>query len=130
MDDERGDFLAKAREALRGAESEMASQRYNNAANRAYYACFFAAIVALLAAGIRPAGDRWEHHFVAAQFAGVLIRRRKLYAGELRGTLYDNMNARHAADYEPASLVEAETKRAVRRAAQFVSAVEMKVKTR
>lgn len=32
-------FLAKALESLQGAESELANKRYNNAANRAYYAC-------------------------------------------------------------------------------------------
>lgn len=128
MRDERGDFLAKAREALAGAESEFANRRYNNAANRAYYACFFAAIVALLDAGIRPHGDRWAHDFVAAQFAGVLIRRRKLYPTELHDILYDNMRARHAADYQSASLTEKETKRAIQCATRFIAAIEMQAR--
>ena len=33
-------FLAKAEESLAGAESEYANGRYNNCANRCYYACF------------------------------------------------------------------------------------------
>jgi len=37
----------KSLECLAGVESEMEAGRYNNAANRAYYACFHAAIVAL-----------------------------------------------------------------------------------
>jgi len=127
LNDERDDFMRKAREALRGAESELASKRYNNAANRAYYACFFAAIVALLDAGIHPPSDRWEHDFVAAQFAGVLIHRRKIYPAELRQLLYITMRVRHTADYRPASVAEIETKRAIQRAARFVTAVEMKV---
>lgn len=68
MVDEHVDHLAKAREALQGAESELANRRYNNAANRAYYACFHAAIAALIDADIRSS-ERWEHDFVQARFA-------------------------------------------------------------
>jgi hypothetical protein len=48
-------FLDKAREALAGAESEFVNGRYNNCANRCYYASFQAAIHALqrLASGPR-----------------------------------------------------------------------------
>ena len=44
-------ILEKARENLVGAESEFLNQRYNNSVNRAYYACFQAAIAALQKAG-------------------------------------------------------------------------------
>ena len=37
-------FLVKAEESLAGAESEYVNGRYNNCANRCYYACFQAAI--------------------------------------------------------------------------------------
>jgi len=40
-------YLAKAEESLVGAASELAHGRYNNSVNRAYYACFQAAIAAL-----------------------------------------------------------------------------------
>ena len=33
-------YLAKAEESLLGAASELDGGRYNNSANRAYYACF------------------------------------------------------------------------------------------
>jgi uncharacterized protein (UPF0332 family) len=122
--DERGDFLAKAREALAGAESEFANRRYNNAANRAYYACFFAAIVALLDAGIRPPGKQWGHEFVQAQFSGNLIWRRKLYPAELRDVISKNMRARQDADYDAFPVSEIESIRAVKRAAMLVVAVE------
>ena len=49
-------FLDRARESLVGAESEFVNHRYNNSANRSYYAVFQAAIYALLAAGIRSPG--------------------------------------------------------------------------
>jgi hypothetical protein len=48
-------FLAKAEESLAGAESELAAGRYYNCVNRCYYACFQAAVVALMHAGVvRP----------------------------------------------------------------------------
>ena len=60
MDEARRVFLLKAEESLSGAESEFANERYNSCANRCYYACFQAAIAALLTEGIRPAGDTRE----------------------------------------------------------------------
>src|SRR5882724_10006373 len=65
-------YLAKATESLLTAESEFANGRYNSGANRCYYACFQAAIAALLREGIRPRGQ-WSHAFVQAQLVGVLI---------------------------------------------------------
>ncbi len=54
-------YLEKARESLAGADSERGNHRYNNCANRAYYACFQAAITMLLDAGVplSPSG-RWR----------------------------------------------------------------------
>ena len=47
-------FLVKSAESLAGAESEYANGRFNNCANRAYYACFLAAVAALMREGISP----------------------------------------------------------------------------
>jgi HEPN domain len=71
-------FLQKALESLDGAESEYVNDRYNNCANRAYYACFQAALYALKQAGVRSPGSRveWGHDLVQAQFIGQLINRR------------------------------------------------------
>lgn len=79
----------KAEESLAGAVSEFEFGRYNNVANRAYYACFQAAVAALALAGIRPQGGRdvWGHSFVQSQFAGQLISRRKRFPAELRNVL-------------------------------------------
>ncbi len=46
------DYLAKVHENLTGAESELVDGRYNSCARGAYYACFHAAIVALIQAGL------------------------------------------------------------------------------
>jgi uncharacterized protein (UPF0332 family) len=80
MIDRQTAYLEKARESLAGAQSEFANDRYNNCANRAYYACFQAAVHALMEAGIRPpkGAKHWGHDFVRARFNGDLINRRKL----------------------------------------------------
>jgi uncharacterized protein (UPF0332 family) len=119
-------YLDKAIESLAGAESEYANRRYNNCANRCYYAMFQAAIAALIAAGIRPAGGRtsWEHEFVQSRFAGVLVRRRKLYQAELAPLFAQVQRARLAADYGPTSVGDAEAERVLRKARTFVVAVQ------
>lgn len=47
-------FLEKAVDNLAVAESLFDQRRYDTCANRCYYACFQAAIAALLRAGVRP----------------------------------------------------------------------------
>ena len=91
-------YQAKAMESLLTAESEYVNGRYNSCANRCYYSCFQAAIVALLREGIRPRGQ-WSHEFVHAQFVGVLINQRKRYDSDLRRVLADNQILRDQADY-------------------------------
>ena len=88
-DDDATLYMAKAEESLIGGQTELVNGRYNNAANRFYYACFQAAVAALIRAGIRPTSPRgeWSHALVEAQFAGVLIRRRKLYPAEAAASL-------------------------------------------
>jgi hypothetical protein len=68
-------FLGKAEENLAAAESEFANRRYNSTPNRCYYACFQAAVYALLKEGIRPPNrpEVWGDDFVQAQFNGLLI---------------------------------------------------------
>jgi uncharacterized protein (UPF0332 family) len=126
--DEKSDFLFKAREALMGAQSEFENKRYNNAANRAYYACFHAAIAALLDAGVRPPTGTWGHEYVQAQFSGLLIRRRKLYLRDLSDVLPENSKVRARADYGPLPVTGKDAQRAVERTRLFVQAVETKVR--
>ncbi len=126
MVDEKGGFIFKAREALASAESDLEAKRFNSAANRAYYACFFVAIAALIDAGVRPE-VLWGHDYVQAQFAGLLIHRRKLYPSELRDTLPDNQEMRQRADYDAVSISERQAKRAVDRARVFVQVVFAKI---
>src|SRR5918992_3066735 len=118
-------YLTKAYESLLTAESEFANGRYNSCANRTYYACFQAAIAALLVAGIRPAGQ-WNHQFVQAQFVGVLINKRKRYESELRRVLADKQSLRDKTDYRPEFVTPIQASRALRRTRQFVTAIRQR----
>lgn len=120
-------LLEKALESLTGAEDEYTKERYNNVANRSYYACFQAAISALILAGIRAPGssDQWGHDYVQAQFVGQLINRRKIYGTELRNTLEQNYRLREVADYHPREHVtQVRAARALHRAHVFVVTVQ------
>ena len=116
-------WLTKAQENLASAAGELVNGRYNACANRAYYACFQAAIAALLRAAMRPARAEWGHDYVQSQFAGDLVSRRKQYPSALRDILPRLFDIRRRADYEPAQVSAAQADRAVRRARDFVTAI-------
>lgn len=117
-------YLRKAQESLDGAESECASQRFDNCANRAYYAAFQAAISALVREGSRAKrGEQWPHGFVQAEFVGKLINRRRRYPSTLRPILSDLLELRSQADYQPDGVTEIEAKRSLRKSRDFVTAV-------
>jgi uncharacterized protein (UPF0332 family) len=118
-------FLGKAAESLASAQADFAAGRYNSCANRAYYACYQAAVAALIAAGLLvPVPEaRNQHGLVQAQFVGHLINRRKLYGSELRSVLSDLVKTRADADYRPASVGQARALRGLRQAERFVDAV-------
>ncbi len=119
------DFLIKAEESLAGAECELANGRFNNCANRCYYAVFQAAIHALVQAGIRPPGRdaEWSHEFVRSNFVGLLVNRRKIYPTSLRTVLEQNRALRRTADYKRDRVSEVQAQRAVRRTRELLAAV-------
>src|SRR5712692_2479004 len=120
-------YLAKVTESLLTAESEFVNGRYNSCANRCYYACFQAAIAALLSEGIRPRGHgQWSHEFVQGQFVGVLINQRHLYDTQLRRVLSDNQSLRDKADYRAELVTAIRAGRALRRSRMFVAAVRQR----
>jgi uncharacterized protein (UPF0332 family) len=121
--DER--YFEKTVRSLAGAESEFVGRRYENCANRCYYACFQAAIAALIRADVRPqsGSEQWAHTFVQSQFVGVLINRRKLYPSGLRDVVAQNQSLRQTADYDPDPVTEIEAARRLRRSRTFVEAI-------
>src|SRR2546422_5666511 len=122
---EQSVYLAKAEESLLGATSELAQGRYNNSVNRAYYACFQAAIAALQHASIGPRGGQsgWAHTYVQAEFVGRLIHQRKLYPARLRQVLARHLTLRHLADYAPEMMKYLHASRAVQRAHDFPAVI-------
>jgi uncharacterized protein (UPF0332 family) len=119
------DYLAKAHENLASAENELHHGRINSWARSAYYACFPAAIAALLHAGLatREPARGWGHDWVHASFVGQLIQRRKLYPANLRRMLPDLLALRHKGDYRATHVSQREAQRAVLGAQLLVQAV-------
>jgi uncharacterized protein (UPF0332 family) len=117
-------YLRKADESLLGVESECSHGRFNNCASRAYYACFQAAIGALLREGIRATGGHWAHTFVQSQFVGTVINRRHRYPSHLRSVLAELLTLRHSADYDPDPISRSEANRGLRRSQEFVAAIQ------
>jgi uncharacterized protein (UPF0332 family) len=117
-------FLAKAIESLAGAESEFVNGRFNNCANRCYYACFHAAVAALLRAGTAPASPQWSHQFVQGRIVGDLINRRKIYPSTLRTALTDTLALRQTADYQGDQVNQREASRALRWTRPMVESVQ------
>jgi uncharacterized protein (UPF0332 family) len=111
--DDASIFLAKAEASLAGAESELEQGGFDNRANRSYYACFQAAIAALIQAGFGPSGKdgEWSHSGVQAQFVGELIHRRKRYPASIRSALGHNMDLRHDADFDTVHVSEITARR-------------------
>lgn len=118
-------YLAKALESLVGAEIELQHHNYNNCANRCYYACFQAAVAALLTVGIqaRSSSGHWRHQTVHAQFVEQLINRRRIFSPTLRTVMSENILLRNEADYEVDSISEKQASRVLRQSRNFVEAV-------
>ena len=127
MESDASVYLAKAIESRKAAESELRAGRYNCCANRCYYACFQAAIAAMLKEGIRGTKDEWPHKFVHSSFAGQLINRRRRYPPTLRNTLPDLQILRNRADYTTDAITQVEANRGFRRCRDFVEAVRQEV---
>ncbi len=123
-----GVYLSKALASVAGADLELANQFFNNAVNRAYYACYQAAVAALVAEGIEPELENfWPHDVVHAEFARLLVDERKRYSTELRATLKAVFDERLKADYEPDVIGPETAGEAVRRAQEFVRAIAQRV---
>jgi uncharacterized protein (UPF0332 family) len=116
-------YHSKALEALAGARSELENGRFNNAAGRAYYAAYDAAIVALIRAGISSRNNAWEHREVQARFASELIHRRKHYPAEFASILYDLNRQRLTADYGRGKVSRRDAEAVVRLAATFIDRI-------
>jgi uncharacterized protein (UPF0332 family) len=117
--------MAKAEESLNAAELCYAQGFYNSSTNRAYYAMFQAAQVALETTGfMRP---EWSHAGLHATFANELTRRRKQFAPVLARDLPIVQELRHTADYRNHHLSARQATRALSKAREFVQAIRRSV---
>ncbi len=119
-------YLLKAMEARDGAATAFLARRYNNCANRAYYACFAAAVYTLERAGFHSTGAQttWSHSALQATFNRELITRRKVYPAELREILPRTYKLREAADYSRRFVSSREASRVLQQSQQFIAAVQ------
>jgi uncharacterized protein (UPF0332 family) len=118
-------FLKKAEESLAGARSEIANGRFNNAANRMYYACFQSAVAALLYAGVqRPPGDGiWSHGQVQREFSMRLVGNRNPFPTEFAGILTRSNQLRTLADYKRDEDSRSRAERHLTEVVRFVEAI-------
>jgi uncharacterized protein (UPF0332 family) len=121
-------YLTKAQKALAGAELEFAHRLYNNTVNRAYYACYQAAVGALIADGYAPPIENfWSHDYVQVEFPARLIDERHRYPREYRATLKAIFDERLKADYEPEIIRAPAAEEALRLAREFVGIIVARV---
>lgn len=118
--------FAKAEESLKAAQLCLLERLYNSAVNRAYYAMFQSAQVALEHEGIRRI--EWSHGALQATFVSELIRRRKLYPASLANGLIRMLELRLIADYHDRLISAIEATRAVRSAEPFVTRVQERMR--
>ena len=123
MEERAKRYIEKATESLASAESDLVAGRYNSCANRSYYACFQAAVAALIRAGVNPSRG-WGHDFVRARFAGELVNRRHLYPAHLKSVLPDLFLHRQTGDYEITHVSRTVAERATRRTREFVGTIQ------
>jgi uncharacterized protein (UPF0332 family) len=119
MNNEINVYREKAKESLHGAQSELVNRRFNNCADRSYYACFQAAIYVLLKHNLVHMQEKWQHSFVKGQFVLQLINRRKKYPERFRSTLERCYDRRQTADYYRIHVTETEARRSFSAASDF-----------
>ena len=121
------DYLTKAQESLASAEADFAARRNNSCVNRCYFACFQAAVCALVREGMASARVKHTHAAIARNFTESLVRRRKLYPQRLAKVLPELVSLRHEADYRPTPVSRTDTRVALASARDFVSTISRNV---
>ena len=120
----KANFLEKAKENLKAAQLLFDNALYNAMANRAYYAVFHAAIAALAAAGYNL---QMRYEAVHSMFNGELIRRRKLYPGDLSSYLKDLQDTRNDADYSMKQISKKVASKILTKTERFVTTIEKEI---
>ena len=111
-------FYDKAKRGIADAELLFAAERYEAAANRAYYACFHAAIAILKKFGIEH--PKHPHDWVQAQFSSEIIHRRKIFPKSFASALSNIQTVRHFADYREDPIPKSIVTKQLREAQSFL----------
>lgn len=111
-----------AQESLKAPTVCLEAGLMNSAASRAFYAMFQSAQVVLDQVGISR--STWSHPALQAGLTTELIHRHKLLSAQFRDCLSSGLAICHATDYGRAGIGSKVAQRLVRRATEFVTAVE------
>jgi uncharacterized protein (UPF0332 family) len=112
----------KAESNLRAARLLLTAGEYAPCIGCAYFAAFHAAITALLK-WTDYRSKEWRHKTVQAEFARLLIHRRKIFPQRMASILSELMDLRHEADYSPEPISSEKARWAVQTASKFLDAV-------
>jgi uncharacterized protein (UPF0332 family) len=119
-------LLAKAETSLRSARLLLDAGDNSGAVNRAYYAMFYAARVALSA--VDPGLLKTKSHATIIRRFGKHIVEERTFDRSLGRLLAQAEVVRIGADYDDASVGEAAARKALESAERFVAAVEVFIK--
>lgn len=111
-------FYDKAKRGIADAEMLFNTKRYEAAANRAYYACFYAAIAVLKTFGIEH--PKHPHDWVQAQFSSEIIHRRRIFPKSFAAMLPNIQTVRHFADYREDPIPNSVVAKQLREAQSFL----------
>jgi uncharacterized protein (UPF0332 family) len=114
-------YYEKALRGIETAEELCRGGKFEASANRAYYACFHAAIALLARHGISNTQN--PHEWVQAQFSAECIHRRKLVAREFTSYLSDIQKLRNIADYTTALIGKKQAHQQLKQAQSFITAI-------
>lgn len=118
-------FWIKSQDEIASAILLFEHRDYNSASNRAYYACFHAAIAVLMEYGIT--NEKNPHEWVHAHFASELIHRRKRFSASLASLLPTVQRIRHQADYSEESVSKVAAERQLRNVKTFIDAIQQEI---
>jgi len=116
-------WLNKANENLAAAQLCFDNGRFNACANRLYYAMFQAGIAAMVKHGLLKPDAQVGHDWLQSNFSGQLIKQRKVFPAKFRSYLSEAYLLRVVADYETRFAGKDNVSRTLKKAKEFVNAI-------
>ncbi len=120
-------YWRKAQEALQVAAWAYENGCYNETVSRSYFAVLKAALALLCSLGVVPKETVRIGYWVQANFARECIHRRKLMPAESASILADLQDWRVRAEYTAEMMSERSARQALKRAREFLDAVQRRL---